>query len=152
MSNHYCCPKCRYLNASKIRQNLRKRANRAIKVEMIMSRREITPDDVKELRNFYHNRITDKYLTEDGMILALVSNFRMMCGCIGLCHVTHFNIHLLQECRDNVLYYTDVNNSILSDVMAKSKTVNGKDILDKDKFFTNFISVYIDKKSGIEGS
>ena len=36
--------------------------------------------------------------------------------------------------------------------MAKSKTVNGKGILDKDKFLTNFISMYMDKKSGIQGS
>ena len=75
VSDHRCCPKCRHLNASKIRQTLKLRANRAIKVEMIMSRREITPDDVKEFRNFYHKGITDKFFTKDGMILALASNF-----------------------------------------------------------------------------
>ena len=70
---HCSCSHCTGLNAGKIYQTLTVRANKAIAAELVLKRKEIDPMDVKKLKNFYRNGITDKYFTQEGMWLAKVS-------------------------------------------------------------------------------
>ena len=70
---HRSCSHCRGLNAGKIYQTLTGRADKAIEAELVLKYREIDPMDVKKLKNFYRNGISDQNFTEEGMLLAKVS-------------------------------------------------------------------------------
>ena len=83
---HRSCSHCERLNASKIYQTLRKRADKLIEAELVLKRREIDPMDVKKLKNIYRNGISEQYFTKEGMLLAKVS-FTITVECCLSCYL-----------------------------------------------------------------
>ena len=57
---------------------------------------------------------------------------------------------MYQACRDNVTYYTQIENLVRQD--QKLSVMDSNDILDSDKFLRDFVRMYLDKDSGLQQS
>ena len=66
------CGRCKELKANKIYQTLKKRAKKAIEVELILKRREVDPSDIAKLKEIYRQGIKEELFEEEGMLLAKV--------------------------------------------------------------------------------